>query len=241
MNKKEYLKKTLLASSLSLALILTACSSDNSSHEEEEKTSFETKAERKLKDSKKDLKAKDSLESLVGEVIDVSDEMIVLNSKDRKVAGVILATNKVKSDPEFVFYKGDIVKLYFESSSKKDEGERIVELTYVDVLDEVDGDNAQTKINYYEYPQLSVARGSDSYTLSEKSSAMAHDIMNQFHWEKGKPEGYEGNFTIMNGVEVEAYFNSESGILYDEENDIHLELSEGLAQALQRALENKSK
>lgn len=233
------MKKVILLSILiSASLISVGCSSKNVKEEQKHKEEIEiVKDDKRLEEVNKDKKKKAELESVLGVVVEVSEEseFITVQSKQRNVLGPIISVKKVNGNKDFEFFEGDLVRLYYSVSNGSFDNFSILDLEYAELI----GYNKEDKIDYYKYPILTVSSGGKTIKLSEKNSALTHDLINKFSWTTERIEGFKADHQVMNDDEMEFEFDSKKGILYDPNYKIWVQFDEYFSSVLKSALKNE--
>lgn len=239
------MKKTNILAGLliSTAVIFAGCSLKDSKEIDNKDDSVlvvekeDIKKDKRLGEVNKNKKEKAELDSLLAVVVQASEssEYITLESKQRNIAGAVTSVKKVNNNKDFVFYEGDLVRVYYSASNGAFNNFSILSIEYAELI----GYDKDEKIDYYQYPILSVSSGGKTIQLSEKNSALTHDIINNFKWSLEEIPSFNADYRVMSDEEIEFEFDSKKGALHDSKNKIWLQLDDYFSGTLKSALKNE--
>lgn len=190
--------------------------------------------------------------SIKGIVQDVDDKTFKIQSLDRAYPGNIVVVRRVElKNGNIEFKKGDTIEVYYDNIQKgppaviskvyalemieKGEGQFIP--AAVDEEGNVDNSN----IDFYKFPMLSIIDGDKEFELSEKNSAMIHDIIHNAPWEDGLIKEHKIEYEIVEDRETIVTFNSKTNMLEDVQNEMFAELHDGISDLLLKAIKENKK
>lgn len=228
---------------ISTSVIFAGCSLKDSKEIDNKEDSVlvvekeDIKKDKRLGEVNKNKKEKAELDSLLAVVVQASEssEYITLESKQRNIAGAVTSVKKVNNNKDFVFYEGDLVRVYYSVSNGAFNNFSILSIEYAELI----GYDKDEKIDYYQYPILSVSSGGKTIQLSEKNSALTHDIINNFKWSLEEIPSFNADYRVMSDEEIEFEFDSKKGALHDSKNKIWLQLDDYFSGTLKSALKNE--
>lgn len=194
----------------------------------------------------KDKKGETSNEATIRGVIqEVNSDTILMLSKDRIHSGQVQVSKRVEKNEKVLkdLNVGDEILVYYdgyisESDPAQINGVEKIEISKKAELSE-DGEVVIEEDDYYSMPRLTVIVGSESRELTERQSALVHDLINNIEWDRGVKDDSEDDYTVIDNMEVLFTFNSKTNVLNDRKNDISVKLEDPLSILLKEVLDDE--
>lgn len=194
----------------------------------------------------KDEKSETSNEATIRGVIqEINPDTILMLSKDRIHSGQVQVSKRVEKNEKILedLNVGDEILVHYdgyisESDPAQINGVEKIEISTKAELSE-DGEVVIEEDDYYSMPRLTVIIGSESRELTERQSALVHDLINNIEWDRGVKDDSEDDYTVMDNMDVLFTFNSKTNVLNDRKNDISVKLEDSLSILLKEVLDDE--
>lgn len=194
----------------------------------------------------KDEKSETSNEATIRGVIqEINPDTILMLSKDRIHSGQVQVSKRVEKNEKILedLNVGDEILVHYdgyisESDPAQINGVEKIEISTKAELSE-DGEVVIEEDDYYSMPRLTVIIGSESRELTERQSALVHDLINNIEWDRGVKDDSEDDYTVMDNMDVLFTFNSKTNVLNDRKNDISVKLQDSLSILLKEVLDDE--
>lgn len=194
----------------------------------------------------KDEKGETSNEATIRGVIqEINPDTILMLSKDRIHSGQVQVSKRVEKNEKILedLNVGDEILVHYdgyisESDPAQINGVEKIEISKKAELSE-DEEVVIEEDDYYSMPRLTVIIGSESRELTERQSALIHDLINNIEWDRGVKDDSEDDYTVMDNMDVLFTFNSKTNVLNDSKNDISVKLQDSLSILLKEVLDDE--
>lgn len=194
----------------------------------------------------KDEKGETSNEATIRGVIqEINPDTILMLSKDRIHSGQVQVSKRVEKNEKILedLNVGDEILVHYdgyisESDPAQINGVEKIEISKKAELSE-DEEVVIEEDDYYSMPRLTVIIGSESRELTERQSALVHDLINNIEWDRGVKDDSEDDYTVMDNMDVLFTFNSKTNVLNDRKNDISVKLEDSLSILLKEVLDDE--
>lgn len=194
----------------------------------------------------KDEKGETSNEATIRGVIqEINPDTILMLSKDRIHSGQVQVSKRVEKNEKILedLNVGDEILVHYdgyisESDPAQVNGVEKIEISKKAELPE-DGEVVIEEDDYYSMPRLTVIIGSETRELTERQSALVHDLINNIEWDRGVKDDSEDDYTVMDNMDVLFTFNSKTNVLNDRKNDISVKLEDSLSTLLKEVLDDE--
>lgn len=194
----------------------------------------------------KDEKGETSNEATIRGVIqEINPDTILMLSKDRIHSGQVQVSKRVEKNEKILedLNVGDEILVHYdgyisESDPAQINGVEKIEISKKAELSE-DEEVVIEEDDYYSMPRLTVIIGSESRELTERQSALVHDLINNIEWDRGVKDDSEDDYTVMDNMDVLFTFNSKTNVLNDSKNDISVKLQDSLSILLKEVLDDE--
>lgn len=189
--------------------------------------------------------------NIKGIVQEVNDKSFRIQSLNRDYKGNVVVIRKVElKNGDIEFKEGDTIAVYYDKVEKGNPSviNKVYALEMIEkgegqfipaVVDE-EGRVNNSNIDFYKFPMLTIKTNNKEVKLSEKNSAMIHDIIHNTPWEDGLAENHKVEYEIIEDGEVIATFNSKTNVLEDEQNEMYVKLHDGISELLLNSIKEDS-
>lgn len=201
---------------------------------------------------------KENDKSIRGIVKSVEGDTFKIDSQDRIKQGEIIITKRAELDSSASDYEvGDTVNIHYE----KIEGDRpaVINKVYlIEIIKKADDKSPKVpnsevvipneselenespwnqNIDYDSLEMITVENDGESLKLNEKHSQLIQQILHDNEWKEGEIKNFKGDFIILEGESQIGILNSESGVIYDIENEFHTELYPGTLELMKKVFD----
>lgn len=194
----------------------------------------------------KDEKGETSNEATIRGVIqEINPDTILMLSKDRIHSGQVQVSQRVEKNEKILedLNVGDEILVHYDGYISESDPAQINGVEKIEVSKKAelleDGEVVIEEDDYYSMPRLTVIIGSESRELTERQSALVHDLINNIEWDRGVKDDSEDDYTVMDNMDVLFTFNSKTNVLNDSKNDISVKLEDSLSILLKEVLDDE--
>lgn len=194
----------------------------------------------------KDEKGETSNEATIRGVIqEINPDTILMLSKDRIHSGHVQVSKRVEKNERILkdLNVGDEILVHYDGYISESDPAQINGVEKIEISKEAelseDGEVVIEEDDYYSMSRLTVIIGSESRELTERQSALVHDLINNIEWDRGVKDDSEDDYTVMDNMEVLFTFNSKTNVLNDRKNDISVKLQDSLSILLKEVLDDE--
>lgn len=194
----------------------------------------------------KDEKSETSNEATIRGVIqEINPDTILMLSKDRIHSGQVQVSKRVEKNEKILedINVGDEMLVHYDGYISESDPAQINGVEKIEIITKAelseDGEVVIEEDDYYSMPRLTVIIGSESRELTERQSALVHDLINNIEWDRGVKDDSEDDYTVMDNMDVLFTFNSKTNVLNDRKNDISVKLQDSLSILLKEVLDDE--